>query len=541
VGTTWQAIRANVEAERAQTEAAISKAVNEFLNEDLLAQADPENEPDRDIKLRTVLDRASERIEGRFANQPLVEAAIRDTLGRTYLSLGEYGKAEQDHQRSRELRQRVLGAEHPATLSSMDNLAGATLRQGQYAEAEKLYREVLELRQRVLGPEDLATLSSKHNLANAIALQREYAQAERLYREVLEMRRRVLEPGHPQVLSNINNLANVIALQGRYDEVVKLHRDVLQTRRRVLGPEHPHTLASMNNVALAIEKQGQHAEAEELYREVLEIQQRVLGPEHPEVLSSMNNLAVAIARQGQFAEAEKVHRELLEIKRRVLGPEHPGTLSSMNNVAVSLGLQRQYTQAEELYREVLETCQRVLGPEHPATLESLRRLVTAYTTWCWCLATAADPAERNAEEALEFARKTVELKPDIANHWNNLGVAFLRNDDYQAAIEALQKADAMLESGDRAHRMFLAMAYWNVGDKEKARELYAQGAAWIAERRRNDEELSRFRDETEQLMGIGEEDRKRLIEEYHARGGDEATEPTEQNPNEERIDSADSG
>ena len=44
----------------------IATVVNAFYNDDLLAQADPENEPDRDITLRTVLERASDRIEGRF-------------------------------------------------------------------------------------------------------------------------------------------------------------------------------------------------------------------------------------------------------------------------------------------------------------------------------------------------------------------------------------------------------------------------------------------------------------------------------------------
>ena len=128
-----------------------------------------------------------------------MEAAIRNTIGNTYCSLGEYGQAQQHHERARELRERELGPEHPRTLASMNNLAGAIC-QGRYAEAEKLHREVLELQKKVLGPEHPDTLRSMNNLANAIADQARFAEAEKLYREVLEIRKRVPGPEHPDTL-----------------------------------------------------------------------------------------------------------------------------------------------------------------------------------------------------------------------------------------------------------------------------------------------------------------------------------------------------
>jgi hypothetical protein len=48
--------------------------------------------------------------------------------------------------------QRVLGAEHPDTLSTAGNLAQSLSRQGKYDEAVAMQREVLAVKQRVLGP-----------------------------------------------------------------------------------------------------------------------------------------------------------------------------------------------------------------------------------------------------------------------------------------------------------------------------------------------------------------------------------------------------
>ena len=98
--TGIQARRIALERDRANREAEIAKAVNDFLQNDLLAQAGassqarPNTKPDPDLKVRTALDRAAAGIEGKFAAQPLVEASIRHTIGKTYEDLGLYPEAE---------------------------------------------------------------------------------------------------------------------------------------------------------------------------------------------------------------------------------------------------------------------------------------------------------------------------------------------------------------------------------------------------------------------------------------------------------------
>jgi tetratricopeptide (TPR) repeat protein len=66
---------------------------------------------------------------------------------------GKYEAAEEMHQRALELKERVLGPEHPSTLTSMYNLAGVLRDQGKYEAAEEMHRRALELCERVLGPE----------------------------------------------------------------------------------------------------------------------------------------------------------------------------------------------------------------------------------------------------------------------------------------------------------------------------------------------------------------------------------------------------
>jgi pentatricopeptide repeat protein len=60
----------------------------------------------------------------------------------------------------------------------MSGLAGALSRQGKYAEAEQMHRQMLELRQKVLGPEHPHTLTGVSNLAGALSGQGKYVVCE---------------------------------------------------------------------------------------------------------------------------------------------------------------------------------------------------------------------------------------------------------------------------------------------------------------------------------------------------------------------------
>src|SRR5215472_6561105 len=133
IASTWEATRAR-RAER------VAEAVNDFLRNDLLAQASantqarPDTKPDPDLKVRTALDRAAGRIAGKFDQQPEVEAAIRDTIGQAYTDLGLYPEARKQLERALELHRRVLGAQNPETLKTISRLGQAAVLQGKYPE-----------------------------------------------------------------------------------------------------------------------------------------------------------------------------------------------------------------------------------------------------------------------------------------------------------------------------------------------------------------------------------------------------------------------
>src|SRR5262245_30068044 len=183
-------------------------------------------------------------------------------------------------------------------------------------EAEALHREALEIRRRVLGPEHPDTLTSMNNLALSYSGQGRYKEAEVMYQEALEIRKRVLGPEHLDTLWSMTDLATSYIDQGRYKEAEVMDREVVENSKRFLGPEHPDTLTYMGSLGNDLYYLDRPArEAKELFVELLEIQSRVLGPEHPRSLQTMYNLARTMLRLGDLAEAEQLARKNLEIRR----------------------------------------------------------------------------------------------------------------------------------------------------------------------------------------------------------------------------------
>ncbi|MBI3491661.1 MAG: serine/threonine protein kinase [Acidobacteria bacterium] len=357
---------ARAEQRRADREAATAKAIDDFLQGDLLAQASvsaqarPETKADPDLKVRTALDRAAARITGKFDAQPLVEAAIRQTIGNTYKSLGLYPEAQRQLERALGLQSRVLGAEHLDRLSTMNNLGEVYWNQGDYARAKPLFTGTLEARRRVLGDAHRDTLTTMNDLAALYWSQGQYADAEPLFTKALEGMRRALGEEHPDTLDTMNNLALLYRTQGKLAQAEPLYTRALDAKRRVLGEEHPGTLSTMNNLAALYWSQGKQGQAEPLFTRALEGMRRVLGESHPETLTAMNNLAQVYYAQGNLSQAEPLFTRALEGMRRTLGAEHPNTLSTMNNLALTYFIQRKYVEAETLLRDLLRVFERTV-------------------------------------------------------------------------------------------------------------------------------------------------------------------------------------
>ncbi len=376
--------RAVSEERRADTESAAARAINEFLQNDLLAQAGAtaqaraRTKPDPDLKVRTALDRAAARISEAFGTQPLVEASIRHTIGKAYKDLGLYPDAQQHLERAVQIRRELLGENHPETIRGMSDLALVYRYAGKYPQAESLGAQVLALQTRILGEQHRDTMAAMSSLMELLRSQGRYPQAESLGTRLLTLRRRVLGENHPDTVESMNNLALLYLSEGKYALAEPLLVRSLEIARRSEGDDHPDLMTGTNNLGILYYRQGKYVQAESLFDDLLQRQRRILGEDHPSALLSSSNLAMTQLRLGKYRQAEQLYTKTLENRRRILGPEHPSTLIVANSLALAYLVQGKLAEARPLILSVLDLKRRVLGAEHPDTLNSLQSLGLLY-------------------------------------------------------------------------------------------------------------------------------------------------------------------
>ena len=118
----------------------------------------------------------------------------------------------------------------------------------------------------------------------------------------------------------------------------------------------------------------------------------------------------------------------------------------------------------------------------------------------WLLASCPLLPFRDEARAVQIAKKGLTSNPSFGTLWRALGTALYRKGDWAGAIEALTNAIS-LEPTDGIAPLFLAMAYWQKGEKDQALSWHQK-----ALRLKGDPTLwnmvRRFRAESAALLGV---------------------------------------
>jgi tetratricopeptide (TPR) repeat protein/tRNA A-37 threonylcarbamoyl transferase component Bud32 len=395
----------------AEQERAVAQAVNDFLQFDLLRQANSYEQanrrftPDPDVKVRTLLDRAAAGIDERFRGQPLVAAAIHQAVGDAYQGVGKYVSAIRHLTAARELRMAHLGPDHGYTLSTLHSLASAYRDAGRTAEAIRLLEQERGQRTQKLGPDHPDTVATLHSLAVAYGDAGRLGEAIHMLEQVRAQRTQKCGPDHPETLLARKNLAVARVYAGRTAETAETIRTLEEVRARQtekLGADHPETVHTSYALGWAYWKAGRNADAIELLEQVRGRQTEKLGPDHPDTLATLHSLGRAYQAADRTADAIQLLEDVHGRRVQKLGPDHHFTLATGYWLALAYQSAGRTTDAIQLFEQVREQQRTKLGPNHPDTLATLFDLALSLET-----AGQVDRAVAIARELLEARSGTL--------------------------------------------------------------------------------------------------------------------------------------
>ncbi|MHC1765150.1 MAG: protein kinase [Verrucomicrobiia bacterium] len=312
---------------RARQQAELAEAISRFMTEDLFAQTDPEVEPDRELRVRTLLDRAGPQIQARFERRPLVEATIHATVGQIYFKLGEFTRAEHHLNRAFELRFHELGETHADTIAAMSDLAMNRLAQRQPQDARELSDSAFHLAQATFGQRQPQTLKYLSRYSWTCFSAGDIRIAERLARDMLAAAERVRGVAPEDKAQAMHVLGRVLGRHGQVREGEQLLRDACQLLAHQFGDADPRTALAKNRIAAYLyDHRYDLAQAEALYLEALAEHRRILGESHPRTLAIRGNLALLYSLPERERPANALAQQL-QILEHLTEPQFANTLN----------------------------------------------------------------------------------------------------------------------------------------------------------------------------------------------------------------------
>ena len=339
--------RARVETDNQRKAAVIAQrkaeAINRFLIDDLLKQADPLNNPVGDLlTVRQLLDKAAEKVDSqaRLGDQPEVEAEIRAVIGHAFEFLSVFDKAERHYRRAWELLVRLHGEDDPLSLAARNRQVWVTVIGAARPEADEMARGALERCGRILGE------------------------------------------GHPETADAANNLAEAYMQRNRLDDSVALRRRASKILNATLGGDDTKTLAIDNDLGVAIVTAGHPEEGVTLLQSVVERCRRA-HPDYAEFGGFLGNLGGALVAVGRFPEAETALKQAIPLSDARVGPNHGNSLGNRNLLGYATEGQGRWAEAETIYLGVLADRRKTSAPPRflGRTLGGLARLHAKQERW----------------------------------------------------------------------------------------------------------------------------------------------------------------
>jgi len=330
-------------ASRAQQQRA--EAVNDFLNDDLLAAADPLLTGRSGISVLEAVRRSAGQVDRRFAAAPETAALVHQEVAYAFSRVGDEKSAAAEFAKAAQLYQHTAGADSAEALAAAILRVQSLIGDGQIplAQTELAAAEKSIAAQHIRSPEiEMLLRGTKGRLAFQAG---DYPGARREEEAAFDLANRY-------VITN--------------PELQRRDADFLARLRK--------------DYSFALEDTGDAARAEQLLRAALEQDQQRLGPDHARVLVDRFQLARAMSVETPpKPEAERILLDLRQQMSQALGPDNPYQELIYNDLGSLYMGNRDWQRAIQAYAESYRLSRQLHGEAHQHTIAEAFNLGLCYT------------------------------------------------------------------------------------------------------------------------------------------------------------------
>lgn len=350
---------ATSEAEEAVRQMNYAKAIADFLKNDVLKLATisgryfsgfDDDVAESELRtLRTLLDRAKDKLIDRDDIEPSAKAELLRIIGINYRLEGEHDQAIKILKQCYEIANEFCPDQPELLLNCSNSLAVALSEDGRHSEALTIHQNALIKLPADFPKSSVMLLVVKRELASNYIGIGELEKANAVLEPLLDEFDSHLENDHREMIVTKMLLGRLRRLQHRYDESLQTYNQAIESAERTLGDTHLITLHLLRDRARTYLEAGQIDEALKAYSEVLDVNHQQFPKDHPRTVQAANNFAASLWKAGKLDLSIPLFEKIVKNASRTLGDEHPSTITAKVNLAINYRDNKQFEKAISLF------------------------------------------------------------------------------------------------------------------------------------------------------------------------------------------------
>jgi tetratricopeptide (TPR) repeat protein len=254
-------------------------------------------------------------------------------LGGVWLTQGKLDLAAEEFSKGLELSRQTHGPDSLTTSYFLSGLGRVRTLQRRGAEALTLYRQTQELRERLLGPEHPALALNLSNIAIELLSLGRREEAIAAWQRSLTLLETAHPADHPSFAPPLANLATALRNLGRLQEARRNLERALAIFERSKGPDHPYTSLVLCELGMVAYDSQELAQANDYLQEALRRVQRSHGADTPHAAMPSALLGFVHLRAGRYDEARRTLRRAVELWEKAHGPDSPTVTTALRPLA----------------------------------------------------------------------------------------------------------------------------------------------------------------------------------------------------------------
>ncbi len=311
-----------------------------------------------------------DHLKQKYKDESIELTELYNILGGVYRAKGDLDSSFEIIAKSLEIRQNILGANHPETIRNAHNLATILIDLDQIEDAKEFIGNLIEIIIDTLGKDD-------KQYFDALELMNEIYKKDKNWKLLEENLKLTYEFYLAKTGINLltyNNFVRLIDAKeklGYHEQADSMLAEALEMCKTIFGKDSVEYLYMLKDSGYQFSNHKKYSKAIKCYEEVYDRQLAEFGETNNELLHTLNNIASVHFLNNDIEKSREAFEKLLSAIDSIEGELDPEFISYFTNFAKLEMQVGNIEQAEKYYKYAFTKSIQKLGKSNKITIDSL--------------------------------------------------------------------------------------------------------------------------------------------------------------------------